>query len=314
MKDSQVLCPVIVITSLAILTAPSARAETSYQDAVQPTVAQATPQMLHIKDFQQPSTNAQLLVQASDVAPVEPEEEITVTGTRTPRLINNSAGTISVFDLEELENTFVRDIGDLIRYEPGISVNNRPTRGGNSSFNIRGIEGNRVLIQIDGVRIPDVLGMTNTSRDLVDFDALKRVEIIRGAASTLYGSDAIGGVVSYTTKDPIDYLNVFDKPVYFSGKFGYGSADNDLRQTYTIAGGNQKLSALLLYTRRDGNEAKNRGDLDPNLQTIDGNNVLGKIVFQPNDRNTFRLTGELFDRQTSTNVLAQSAQPSVQRF
>ncbi|KAM3104984.1 TonB-dependent hemoglobin/transferrin/lactoferrin family receptor [Phormidesmis sp. 146-33] len=309
MKISQLFYPVICLTSL-LLAARSAYANLFSVNVAQSTNLQDAPEVSRVKEFQQPSTNAQQLVQSPPTIGTEPEEEITVTGTRTPRLLNNSAGTISIFDIQDLENTFVRDIGDLIRYEPGISVNNRPTRGGNSSFNIRGIEGNRVLIQVDGVRIPDVLGMTNTSRDLVDFDALRRVEIIRGAASTLYGSDAIGGVISFITKDPIDYLNLFGKPVYFSSKVGYSSADSNLRQTYTIAGGDKTLSALLLYTRRDGNETQNRGSLDPNPQTIDGNNVLGKIVFQPNDRTTFKLTGELFDRQTNTNVLS-SVGPTV---
>jgi hemoglobin/transferrin/lactoferrin receptor protein len=271
----------------------------------------------NVNDVEYPVRNAELLKQsekeiectANDKKPEcqksleqseESDIEITVTGTRTPRTVNDSPGTITVIDGEELEKNFVQDIKDLIRYEPGVSVRNRPTRSGNSSINIRGIEGNRVLIQVDGVRVPDIYSAT--SRDLVDFDSIKNVEIIRGPASTLYGSDAIGGVVSYVTKDPEDYLSVFDKSFYVSGKINYHSADSGLNETLTLAGGNSKLSGLLQYTRKDASETQNYGGLKPNPQDIWGNNFFGKVVFAPNDDHTFRLTGELFERNTETDV------------
>jgi hemoglobin/transferrin/lactoferrin receptor protein len=234
--------------------------------------------------------------------PEEADIEITVTGTKTPRNIQDTPGTITVIDDKEIENNFVEDIKDLTRYEPGVSVRNRPTRSGNSSINIRGIEGNRVLIQVDGVRVPDIYSATN--RDSVNFDSLKKVEILRGPASALYGSDAIGGVVSYTTKDPQDFLDVFNKPFYFSGKASYDSADRGLGETITLAGGDSKLSGLLQYTRKDRSETENRGRIEPNPQEIDSNNFLGKVVFAPNESNTFKLTGEFFESNTNTNVIS----------
>ncbi|MBF2062844.1 MAG: TonB-dependent hemoglobin/transferrin/lactoferrin family receptor [Calothrix sp. C42_A2020_038] len=230
----------------------------------------------------------------------ESDIEITVTGTRTERAVQDTPGTISVIRSEELETNFVQDIKDLARYEPGVSVRNRPTRSGNSSINIRGIEGNRVLIQVDGVRVPDIY--FNTSRDLVDFDSLKRVEIIRGPGSSLYGSDAIGGVVSYITKDPLDYLDIFGKEGFVSGKVTYNSVDSSFAETFTVAAGDEQLSTSFVYTRRDGQESKNFGGRNPNPQTIGGNNFLGKVVLQPDSRNTFKLTGEFFEQQTDTDV------------
>lgn len=238
--------------------------------------------------------------QKEEEASSEADIEITVTGTRTPRTLQDSPGTITVIDDEDIQNLFIRDIKDLTRYEPGVSVRNRPTRGGNSSINIRGIEGNRVLIQIDGVRVPDIYSLT--SRDLVDFESIRTVEIIRGPASTLYGSDAIGGVVSFITKDPEDYLNIFNRPFYVSGKVNYNTSDYGLAGTITLAGGDQKLSGLLQYTRRDQNELQNYGGIAPNPQDISGNNFFSKVVFRPNEQNTFRLTGELVNRQTDTDV------------
>ncbi len=232
--------------------------------------------------------------------------EITVTGTRTPRAIIDSVGTISVIDDQKIERDFIQDIKDLVRYEPGISVRDRPLREGNSSINIRGIEGNRVLIQVDGVRVPDIY--FNTGRDLVGFDSIQRVEIIRGPASTLYGSDAIGGVVSFTTKDPEDYLSVFGRPFYISGKLSYNTPDSSFSPSVTLAGKSGNLSGLVQYTRRDGSETQNFGGLDPNPQDFGSNNFFSKVVLEPNDNHIFRLTGELFDRSVNTKVrTAQTA-------
>src|SRR3546814_10509902 len=94
-------------------------------------------------------------------------------------------------------------------FEPGVSVQRQPARfgaalgatgrAGNESFNIRGIGGNRVLIQVDGVRVPDgfSFGAQASGRgDYVDLGLIKSVEILRGPSSALYGSDGLAGAVS----------------------------------------------------------------------------------------------------------------------
>ncbi|MDP1086218.1 TonB-dependent receptor plug domain-containing protein, partial [Klebsiella pneumoniae] len=89
-------------------------------------------------------------------------------------------------------------------YEPGVSVGGAGTRSGNAGFNIRGIDGDRILTQVDGVEVPDHFSngpYAQTRRNYVDPEIVKRVEIRRGPASALYGSSAIGGAVSYFTLD-----------------------------------------------------------------------------------------------------------------
>ena len=101
------------------------------------------------------------------------------------------------------------DIADLVRFEPGVSVSGTGSRFGLTGFKIRGIGGNRVLTLIDGVRVPDEFSFgpfLSARRDFVDIDSLKRLEIARGPISSLYGSDALGGVVALATKEPGDQL------------------------------------------------------------------------------------------------------------
>lgn len=137
----------------------------------------------------------------------EPEEEITVTGTRTARPTRLTPGSIAVIDADKIDQNLSQDLRDLFRYEPNISVGNN-RRYGLQDINIRGLGGNRVLILNDGIRLPTQFsfGTSSLGRDYVDIESLQRVEVVRGPASALYGSDALGGVVSFRTIDPEDLL------------------------------------------------------------------------------------------------------------
>lgn len=121
-------------------------------------------------------------------------DQITVTGTRTPRSVGESSGTVTVIDAERVRRELSRNIQDLVRYEPGVSVRGN-LRYGLQDFNIRGLDANRVLIQVDGIRQPErfTFGPFALGRDYFEIETLRTVEIIRGPASTLYGSDALGG-------------------------------------------------------------------------------------------------------------------------
>ncbi|MBO7007392.1 MAG: TonB-dependent receptor plug domain-containing protein, partial [Pseudomonadales bacterium] len=135
----------------------------------------------------------------------EVEETITVVGTRTERSMDEVAATISVKTVEDIEREVARDIADLVRFEPGVSVSGTGDRFGLSGFNIRGIEGNRVLTLVDGIRVAEEFSFgpfLSSRRDYVDVDSLSRAEIARGPISSLWGSDALGGVVAFTTKSP----------------------------------------------------------------------------------------------------------------
>lgn len=254
---------------------------------------------------------------AQTIAEATPLREVSVTATRVEQAIDDVPATVTTIDAQRIERTLSNTISDLIRYEPGVSVRSDPNRFGATGFNIRGLEDNRVLIQVDGVRVPDLFsfgpGPFNTStRNLVDIDSLKRVEILRGPASSLYGSDALGGVVSYLTKDPADYLKQTDQPWFASFRTGYASADRSWNNSLTLAGGRGPLQGLIVYTRRDGHELETKGTNDStgptrtvaNPQDTRADNILAKLVATPDANNTIRLTAERFSSDVDTNVLS----------
>ena len=136
---------------------------------------------------------------------------ITVSATLAERAQKDVASEVSVIHPAQIDARQVTDIGALVRYEPGVSVSADGSRFGRAGFSVRGLDGNRVRIELDGVAVPDTFAIgsfSNAGRDVVDVDVLKRVEILRGAASSLYGSDALAGVVSFVTKDPASKLTM----------------------------------------------------------------------------------------------------------
>lgn len=228
-------------------------------------------------------------------------QRVQVTATRTQRAVADVPNTVDVIEREQLDDRIVRDIRDLVRYEPGVSVTSTSGRfGALGGFRIRGLDANRVLILNDGVAVSDSFGFgsyLNANRNFVDLDTLKRVEIVRGPASSLYGSDALGGVVAYVTKDPSDYLKE-GKDAYFGLKLGYEGEWQGLFAGATAAFAGERWSGLVAVGHRQGKETDNQGDNEstnasrtaPNPQRRDGRSLLGKLVYAPGDNQRLRLT------------------------
>jgi hemoglobin/transferrin/lactoferrin receptor protein len=241
---------------------------------------------------------------------------ITVTGTRTPRDVDNLPATVTVFDLEDFNFNQIQNLQDLLRYEPGVSVRDDP-RFGLQDVNIRGIEGNRVLFQLDGIRLPErfEFGPFNLGRgDYVDFNTLQAVEVLRGPASTLYGSDALGGVLTFRSLEPGDLLGPTDiyggdaLTTFQSENGGFGSAVRTAARFGPVEG-------LFVYSRRDGRETSVRADSALiNPQDSNGNTFLGHLAYTLNDTSRLSLIAEDFNRDTRTTTAPANLDPITQSF
>ena len=245
---------------------------------------------------------------------------ISVTATREATTLSETPANVSVITRDDMDRRMQNSIQDLIRYEPGIIVD-RQTSGTDpfkslGGFTIRGVSGNRILTLVDGNRV--IERITDQTRDFVDLGNMKSVEIVRGPASALWGSDALGGVVAFTTKDPEDYLDPKGDDWGFQTNSTYSTLDNAFTENATAAARYGKLEGLVSYTRRDADEpeltkAKNNGvwgpcpresgsikcnEFDP--MNVGSDNILAKLVFDPNEDHQFKLTGEYFHRNTET--------------
>lgn len=257
---------------------------------------------------------AELRALQQEGTPIFNLQQVTVTGTRTERTLADSPASITVIDRERLRRELVQNIQDLVRYEPGVSVR-RSVRYGLQDFNIRGLDANRVLIQVDGIRQPErfSFGPFTIGRDTFELETLKTVEIIRGPASTLYGSDALGGVVTYTTLDPADLLGERDIHVGLSSQ--YDSKNQGYVNTLSLAGRQDNLEALLIYTRRDAREPDIKADPSfKDRQTVEGDNVLAKLVYRFSPFDSLTLTAEYFNNRTTTTFSPRNLDPSIRFF
>ena len=157
----------------------------------------------------QPATTAQDPQEARpDPAAPPPDKapqffnDVTVTATMSPAVVKDVPGTVSVIDAEAIARGLIENTADLVKFEPGVYIESNLTRIGLNGFNIRGIGGNRVMTQIDGIETTEQFdfGPFNVHQFGLDLDTLKSAEIVRSAGSSMYGSDALGGVVSFFTK------------------------------------------------------------------------------------------------------------------
>lgn len=245
-------------------------------------------------------------------------DQITVVATKTERPLKTTPGTVTVQTRDQLQRQLAQSIKDAVRYEPGVSVSNQPSRFGLAGFSIRGLDGNRVLIEVDGARVADSFSIgsfSNAGRDAVELDVLKRIEIVRGSASSLYGSSAMGGVVAYTTQDVGDYLNG-QKSVAGGIRAGISGENQAQFASSTLAFGNPELGALISYSTRDFAAYETTGTNNgtgaardvANPQVANRKAVLAKFggQFSENQQLTLSLDGSRGD--TSTNVLSSVGQ------
>ena len=234
--------------------------------------------------------------------------KITVTGTKSESTVKDYAGSVDVIDKDDYDKSPSVDIRNLLKNVPGVTTRKTTRSGvrgtpGISDVNIRGLDGDRILFLIDGIRLPDryeyqgyyELGQS----DYVDFSFLKSIEIIKGSISSLYGSDALGGLIYYRTLEPYDILkNGSDFNVEIP--FNYFTEDNGRAFSNKIAVRlSEKLSALFIYTNEVSEATKNAA---PSKYIDDvenyGDNILLNVQYDINDESSLNVVLEDINRSS----------------
>jgi len=127
-------------------------------------------------------------------------EQIIVTGARTPLDIHRVGSATTVIGREDINRQQARYLSDLMRMVPGFSVSHTGAVGTQTQVRVRGSEANHVLVLIDGVRANDPATGDEFRWEYLAASNIERIEIVRGAQSALWGSDAIGAVVHIITR------------------------------------------------------------------------------------------------------------------
>jgi len=136
----------------------------------------------------------------ADAVPQDELDQIIVTASRSPLTVANVGASATVITREQIERRQVRYVTDLLRAVPGFAVSHSGTTGSQTQVRVRGAEANHVLVLIDGIRANDPSTGDEFRWETLSTNNVERIEIVRGPQSSLWGSDAIAGVVHVITR------------------------------------------------------------------------------------------------------------------
>lgn len=227
-------------------------------------------------------------------------EQIVVTGTRTPKLLKDVPVVTRVINSDVIKNADATDISELLQSElPGMEFTY--TMNQQTTLNMSGFGGNSVLFLVDGERLAGET-LDNVDYSRLTLDNVKKIEIVKGAASSLYGSNAVGGVVNIISQPPEEPWNV-----KINGRYGafneylYGCSagfkTGKVSSMTSVRFNGIKDISLADYARNE-----NIGD----YKTIYGNRVINvkeRLVYEPLQNLKFTGRAGYFfrERNTSTN-------------
>src|SRR5512140_3602463 len=160
--------------------------------------------------------------------------KVTVTATRNPKTVFRTASPVVVLDSSRIRSTLPNGVAELLRESPGVDITGTGANQGRPV--IRGQRGQRILLLEDGIR----LNNTRRQQDfgeipaLVSLDAIDRVEVVRGPASVLYGTDAIGGVINLITMQPT-YGGAGNR-LNGRASYNYSTSDRQQRPSTALSG------------------------------------------------------------------------------
>ena len=260
------------------------------------------------------SATAGLAQSASDDARVQQMPEIIVFGgARDERGLLETPNAVSVVDQQDVTRRQPSTYEELIGDEPGVTIEGGP-RGIAQEPNIRGFQDEQVIIRVDGAR--QNFDFAHRGRFFTDPTILKRVEVLRGGASTLFGSGALGGVIFLDTKDAADVL----APGELWGgevKVGFNSQGTEFLGAGTAAVQFGDFDALAFFAGRPMFDDIEDGNGDPIIDSeIDSENGLLKLGWQPDGGHRLEASYQIYrdSGDTAPNANVQgSATTSVVR-
>jgi len=197
------------------------------------------------------------------MAETAPGETIIVTATRTEIPLSDAIVPVTVITREDIELSLATDLAELLRFEAGIDIGRNGGPGQSTSIFLRGSESNHTLVLIDGVRInPGTLG--GAAIQHIAPEIIERIEIVKGARSALFGTDAIGGVINIITRRA--------KDAFVEG--GLESGSFDTRSGY-VSGGNRsnngEFGVTLNWQSTDGYAPRTDSDIKRGYENLSAN-------------------------------------------
>ena len=212
--------------------------------------------------------------------------------------------SFTVIDRDEMDQRGVINFKDLFRYQPGIEVR-RSRRYGIEDINIRGLDANRILYELNGVRLPERFEygpFRQTRGQWIDLLNIGKVDVLEGPASVLYGDGALGGVVSFSSLNPEDFLGEDERAA--QAVVMLSSENSSVAELFRFAAEDSRgIMALFSVSRSDSEEPHPISDSNLiNRQNNDGNGLNGQVMIPLSQDIKFRLNAVGSNQITRTTI------------
>jgi hemoglobin/transferrin/lactoferrin receptor protein len=235
-------------------------------------------------------------------------EVVVTAATRTPNPLARVPASASVIARDDFNEVQAATVSQIAKKLPGVEFGGGPRVNGEIPA-IRGVFGPSITLLLDGARQNDSTSPGLKSPLFVDPYFLNRAEILRGPASSLYGSGGIGGVMAFSTYSARDLLES-GRRVGGGAKLAYNDADKSMRLNARLYGGNDRIDGLLAFGSHDWNKIRQGGGghLDPNDGKADSG--LLKLGLQPTADSRVELSHQFYK---SDNLQVNNAQATEYR-
>ncbi len=235
------------------------------------------------------------------------ENTVVVIANKQSRTVFEVVGAVSIIDAESIAITNSENLADALRYESNIDMENAGARFGSSGINIRGIGQNRVAVEVDGVSNAKQFSIgsySNATSIFPETDLIKRIEILNGPASTLYGSDAIGGIVSIQTWDPVELIQKSSAERYSKLRIAYDGKNQGQALSAITAWQSEQFDSMVSVTTRQGKELLNHDSITTPADSVDWseNNIFTKFVWNTNESDVLRISLNASNRKQDTEI------------
>lgn len=250
-----------------------------------------------------------ILSPSTCVLAADPTAPVIVTATRTPEIADASVAPVIVISRQELQQNPDADIADILQTYAGIEIGRNGGPGQNASVFIRGTNSSQTLVMINGVKInPGTLG--NAALQNINLSMIDHIEIVLGPRSTLYGSEAIGGVINIITKQRKKAGTDFNVGVsggsYHTRSFQLG-ADNRT--------GDRGAGIQISGTRSDGFPTRADSSIDSGYKNLNlhlyGNKKIGDTHYNIDHWQSNGTTDYLYDATTPLSQDFENATTAI---
>jgi hemoglobin/transferrin/lactoferrin receptor protein len=239
-------------------------------------------------------TENKVLIQSDQVLEIKLDKEmitlgeVIVSSTRHEQMIKEIPAPLVIVNRNQIERASSFTVSDVLQQEPGIAL----SRDGMwaTGINIRGLGEQRIVMMADGNRIETATDLM-ASMAFFDVDDIDRIEVIKGASSSLYGTGAMGGIVNVVSKE-----GYFNSLPYFNGSFnsGYSGSNELFTRKLTFNSGSKRWFVRLSGSLRDANDVQTPDGLITNSQFSDESISLSAGL-KISENHTFKVNYQFFD-------------------